>query len=49
MENELENTVPEEEGYTPRPGWQVWGARIGLVLFLILLVLFYLGFAGGKF
>ena len=32
MENEkLEN----QEGYTPRPMWQVWGARIGLVLFLI--------------
>ena len=25
----------QEETYVPRPLWQVWGARIGLVLFLI--------------
>lgn len=42
MENE-EKKIPEapENGYTPRPAWQVWGARIGLVLFLILLFFYY--------
>ena len=38
MENQNENIRPEPEqpeGYVPRPMWQVWGARIGLVLFLI--------------
>ena len=36
--NENENIVPEEEGYVPRPAWQVWGARIGLVLFLLFVI-----------
>ena len=38
MENQNENIIPEpeeQEGYTPRPMWQVWAARFGLVLFLI--------------
>ena len=37
MEEEKINETPEteEEGYIPRPAWQVWAARIGLVLFLI--------------
>ncbi len=38
MENQNENTVPEEEGYIPRPAWQVWGARVGLVLFLLFVI-----------
>ena len=32
---ETENKIPEErpqEGYVPRPEWQVWAARLGLVL-----------------
>ena len=29
--------VERQEGYEPRPAWQVWGARIGLVLFLSLI------------
>ena len=32
---ETENKIPEEqpqEGYVPRPAWQVWAARLGLVL-----------------
>ena len=38
MDNQNEQILPEseeQEGYTPRPMWQVWGARIALVLFLI--------------
>ncbi len=37
MEEERINDAPEAEAeyYEPRPAWQVWGARIGLVLFLI--------------
>ena len=27
-------TTPDNEGYVPRPAWQVWGARIGLVAFI---------------
>jgi hypothetical protein len=38
----------QQEGYTPRPAWQVWGARIGLAVFLIFLVMYYLNvFRGG--
>ncbi len=51
MENER-NDLPEEmlpeQGYTPRPRYQVWLARIGLVVFLALLVAAYLKlFRGG--
>ena len=33
-----EDTMPEEEpiGYVPRPAWQVWCARVALVLFIII-------------
>ena len=36
-----------EEGYTPRPKWQVWLARLGLLAFLIFVALFYFGLFGG--
>lgn len=36
-----------DRGYTPRPAWQVWGARVLLVAFLILLALYYLRIARG--
>ena len=39
MENQNENNIPEQEGYEPRPAWQVWAARIGLVLFILLVIL----------
>ena len=43
MDEKKENQVPEEEvrGYTPRPMWQVWMARVGLV-FMILFVIYQL-------
>ena len=35
--------LPEEpkEQYTPRPAWQVWGARIALVIFILYLIMYY--------
>ena len=36
-----------EEGYQPRPKWQVWLARLGLLAFLIFVALFYFGLFGG--
>ncbi len=33
--------VPQEKPYEPRPVWQVWLARIGLVAFLIFLAIYY--------
>lgn len=42
MENTPEKeevTAPEQqEGYVPRPAWQVWGARVGLVLFILFVI-----------
>ena len=34
MDNQNENLQPEQQGYVPRPAWQVWAARIGLVVFI---------------
>ena len=31
----------EHEKYIPRPWWQVWGARIALVLLIIGIIGFY--------
>ncbi len=31
----------EQNAYIPRPRWQVWGARIGLVVVLLALALWY--------
>ena len=50
-----ENNAPEapvldikNEPYVPRPAWQVWAARIGLVIFLfVLFVYYYTMFSGG--
>ena len=37
----------EQEGYVSRPVWQVWGARIGLVIFLVFVALQILEIARG--
>jgi len=38
---------PEETGYTPRPRYQVWAARVALVLFLLIVIYQLLSIAGG--
>ena len=43
----LENIPQEEEKYEPRPWWQVWGARIALVVFIGFLIMYYLLFFRG--
>lgn len=45
-EQELEFTE-EKDTYQPRPRWQVWGARIALVLFLALIAMYYVNIAQG--
>ena len=47
MEDNQKNTQPEEGGYVPRPAWQVWRARIGLVIFIGFVILELLTIAGG--
>ena len=46
MENQNENMTPEQEGYVPRPAWQVWAARIGLVVFIGIVIAQILQLAG---
>ena len=46
MENQNENMIPEKEGYVPRPAWQVWAARIGLVIFIGIVIAQILQLAG---
>lgn len=51
MDHPAEETTPaqpEKPHYVPRPAWQVWAARIALVIFLLGLILYYLNvFRGG--
>ena len=50
MENEELQELQEqplEPGYTPRPAWQVWAARIGLVIMIICVALYYWHIASG--
>ena len=35
---EEKEELEQRQSYEPRPPWQVWGARIGLVLFLLFVV-----------
>ncbi len=38
----MEDFNPElkQNGYIPRPRWQVWGARVGLVIMIIAVALY---------
>ena len=45
-ENKKEEVSPQEE-YKPRPAWQIWGARVLLVIFLILIAMYYVNIATG--
>ena len=48
-EQNMQSNPPEEEKkYTPRPAWQVWAARIGLVVFIAFLVIFYINVSRGN-
>ena len=38
-----------EDVYKPRPRWQVWGARIALVLFILLIIMYYINVSRGGF
>ena len=45
-EEETLETQPEQAGYVPRPKWQVWAARIGLVIFIGIVIAQILQIAG---
>ncbi len=42
-----ESLDEQEQGYTPRPAWQLWAARIGLVLFILVVIYQYISIARG--
>ena len=41
-ENRNEAVEKEDEVYKPRPAWQIWAARIGLVIMILIALLFYI-------
>ena len=48
MDEQRKENQQEESGYSPRPAWQVWAARIGLAVFIGFLILYYINiFRGG--
>ena len=46
MDNQ-EELQPQEQTTGTRPAWQVWAARVGLVLFIIIVILQYVAVARG--
>ena len=36
--NDQTQQEAQPQGYVPRPAWQVWGARVAVVLFLLLVL-----------
>ena len=38
---------PKNETFTPRPAWQVWGARIALVVFILYIIMYYINIMRG--
>ena len=51
MDERTDNQLPEEEhqGYTPRPAYQVWMARAGLVVMILFVIYQILTIATGGF
>ena len=47
VEEKKENQREEQQGYVPRPAWQVWGARHALVLFVLVVIYQFLAIATG--
>ena len=47
MEEERIDIPEEETPYTPRPRWQVWGARVALVIFVTLIIMYYINISRG--
>lgn len=47
MEEEKEFPEEPQEGYAPRPAWQVWAARLGVVLMVIFVIYQILSIARG--
>ena len=49
LEKQNQNQSEEAPGYVPRPAWQVWCARVALVIFIIIVIGQALRIARGGF
>ena len=52
MDNPAEESAESQQDkphYVPRPMWQVWAARIGLAVFILGLILYYMNLLRGGF
>ena len=49
MEKQPQEAAENVNGYAPRPAWQVWCARVALVLFIIIVIGQILRIARGGF
>ena len=38
----METNEEKQEGYVPRPAWQVWAARVGVVVFIAFVIYQYI-------
>lgn len=47
LQPEEQNPVQEKKEYHPRPAWQIWAARVGLVIMIVSVVLYYIHIATG--
>ena len=45
---EEKEDLERQEGYEPRPAWQVWAARIGVVIFILLVIAQIINLARGQ-
>ena len=49
FEQEHPDFEEQKEVYVPRPAWQVWAARVGLVLFILFVIFQYIKIYRGGF
>ena len=47
MEDKQEIKTEEQPGYVPRPVWQVWAARVALVLFIFVVIYQFMAMVTG--
>lgn len=47
MEEEMIDIPEDDSHYEPRPAWQVWVARIGLLIFAAFILMYYVNIARG--
>ena len=47
LQQQEETAQEEAPKYIPRPAWQVWGARVALVLFIAIIIMYMIKIARG--